>query len=539
MSNQLSKIMALFFAMFCTQVMANSVVSIVASGQTSVSVPQSTLAAIYYTVTNNSSRNLTLNLEPLQGITQSVAGGPMVCGQPIILPPTGSCLLTLIANGNNLPNSPVTGLRLYRNTKASKVYSMPPPGQDIYVTKGTNTPELVVISGEPVTLYQAPNTNPPSTPVTKVLTIQNASPHLIVHTLTVELTFMSQGNPNDVLINASDCNRAEGLLPGQTCVINFTPAMLTPPISAAEKFEVILSANQSSRAQATAHLTLNPPVPITYSSMLYSDNPQIVPFPLSSGNLELTLKNISNDVQTLSFTPPSHWAGVSYIGCTTPVAPNMSCTLTFTSTRANYAGLFSITATSSTDYKSNILVPVAFADADNNLVYSVNTFASTYSAVNTSNIALISPTNVGYQWCPSGMASPCNITTNATSLYNGMSNTLAITSTFSLYPINTYAAGYCTSIPSGTLNLGYYLPSICELGDKFQGAGCNPNTNNIYSNLIQYGFLSNFNGPFWSSTEINAGASWLEFFYVPSIAWQYEYLTNFYSSVVCVTQGNL
>ncbi|CAM2940052.1 protein with a bacterial immunoglobulin-like domain [Legionella steigerwaltii] len=533
MCNQLSKLMVVFLVLFCAEVMAKPVVSIVASGKTSVSVPQNTLAAIYYTVTNNSSRPLTLNLEPLTGITQSVAGAPIVCGQPIVLPPQGSCLLTLVANGNNLPRSPVTGLRLSRKTKASKVYSMPTPGQDIYVIRGSNTPELVVISGDPIILYEVLNT----APVTKVLTIQNASTNLIVNSIAVELTSWSQSNPNDVLIDASNCNRAGGLLPGQTCMINFTPAMLATPIKTTEKFDVIISANGSSKTQTTAHLTLNPPVPITYSSAQYSDNPQIVPFP--SGSLQLTLTNISGEAQTLNFTLPSSWRGVSYTGCSNPLAANSSCILTLSSTQANYASLFTINATSSSGYTSKILVPVAFVDADNNLVYSVN--ASTYSAVNMNHAVLISTSNVGYQWCSTSLTNCNQITTGATNSYNGMVNSSQIIAAFTAQgaALNTYAAGYCATLPNGTLNLNYYLPAICELGDSLQGAGCNPNTDNIYSNLIQYGFLSNFNGPFWSATEITTGAAWLDFFYGPVIGYQYQYVTNFYASVACVTQGHL
>jgi hypothetical protein len=76
------------------------------------------------------------------------------------------------------------------------------------------------------------------------------------------------------------------------------------------------------------------------------------------------------------------------------------------------------------------------------------------------------------------------------------------------------------------------------LGDSDQGAECVASTDNIYTQLVQYGFLSNLNGPFWSSSEINAGAAWLEFFYPPLVAFQYPYVTNIYGSVACVTQGN-
>ncbi len=531
MSKKPSLIIMALLSMFSAQVLGKPLVSIEASGQTRVTVPKNTLAAIYYTITNNSSQPLTLNLEPLQGITQNIAGASIICKQPIQLPPHGSCLLTLVANGNNLPTVPVTGLQLYRKTKEGKVYSKPPKGQEIYAARGSNRYKLIVISGDPLTLFDVPKTIPPKTPITKVLTVQNASTNLIIKSIAVSLASMSEANPAKVIIDASDCMRVNGLFPGQTCAINFTPARLSSPIKMEEKFKVIISANGSSMYQTTAHLTLSPFIPITYDQ-----HPQIVPFPSSSG-LQLTLNNISDESQHLNFTTPEYWRDVSYTGCPDLMLPGSSCTLTFTSKKANNAGIFTIKALSAQgQYKSRINIPIAFADADNNLVYAVS--SSTYYAVNIDKTFTRSPLSMGFQWCPPGIA--CNqITTNATDLYNGMSNSLKIRTAFAGADLNTYAAGYCATIPSGNLNLHYYLPAVCELGNSLQGADCHSNRSNIYNNLIQYGFLSNLNGPLWSSTEINAGAAWLEFYYGPIIAWQYEYLTDFYATVVCVTKGSL
>lgn len=524
MGKQLRKITALFFILFSCQTLAEPVVSIVASGATKVSVPPNSLAAIYYTVTNNTSRSMTFELEPLRGITQSTTGAPYVCKKPIALGPYEHCLLTLIVNGSQLPNWPVTGLRLSRKTNQSKIYSTPPTGQDLYVTQAPDVPSLVVISGDPIRLNGFIDNQ--TTPVTKVLIVQNASTTLTTKNIQVALTSVEGSTPSDVSVDATDCNPAGGVPPGQTCMINFTPATQSGLPSAPEYFDVIISANNNAMYQTTAHLILNPPVPIIYSSTTYNNGPQIIPFPVSSGNLQLTLTNISSETQTLRFTAPQNWSNVSYSGCASPLSPtgpSSSCVLIFTSTRPNYAGIFTIKATSN-NTSVTIPVSIAFADADNNLVYSVN--GSSYNAVQT---------NPGYlQWCPPGN-NPCNqTTTNAVSLYNGLANTTAITTIFGENDPN-YAASYCANLTGGN----YYLPAICELGDSTQSAGCTPNTNNIYSNLVKYGFLANFIGPFWSSTEIQKGAAWLEFYFGPHFSYQYQYVTDFYANVACVVNKSV
>jgi hypothetical protein len=521
MGKKLSKITALFLLIFSVQTLAQPVVSIIASGATRISVAPTSLAAIYYTVTNNTNRNLVLNLEPLQGITQSTTGAPYVCGHPIALGPHGHCLLTLIANGSQLPKHPVTGLRLSRKTNQSKIYSTPPSGQDIYVTQASDIPGLVIVSGDPIRLqgYIANET----TPITKVLTLQNASTTLTTKSIEVALTSVEGSLPSDVTVDATNCNPPEGLLPGQTCLVYFTPATPSGSPNATEFFDVIITADDNAKYQTTARLTLNPPVPITFSSEAFGTGPQIIPFPEGSGSLQLTLTNISSEPQTLQFAAPDRWNKVSITGCSSPLSPagspSSSCVLEFTAAQPNYAGIFTITAISN-ESSLTVPVPMAFADSDNNLVYSVQN--SSYRAVYP---------NPGYlQWCPPG-DNPCNqITTHADDLYNGLSNTNAITTAFGESDPN-YAASLCVNLVSSN----YYLPAICELGDSLQSAGCKPNTDNIYSNLVQYGFLEQFNGPFWSSTEIQAGAAWLEFFYGPFFSYQYQYVSDFYASVACVT----
>ena len=530
MSKKLSKIIVLIFALLSIEVMAQPVVSILAAGATSIAVPPNTLAAIYYNITNNTPQTLTLNYEPLPGITQSTSGD-QVCGQPIVLAPNASCLFTLVANGSNLPSSPVKGLRLYREVRSGKIYSTPPSGQDIYVTSGSSTPELIVVSGDPVVLYQS------SSPVTKVLTIQNASTSLTVSSITVSLN----PYPNPVIIDKTDCN--SGLQPGQTCAINFTPTGTA--LTSAQQFEVIVSANGNSSAQATASLTLNPVVPITYNSHTYGSNPQIVTFGVNNP-LYIRLNNVSGEDQTLSFNPPNYWSQVNISGCTS-ISSNGTCTLILNSSKANYAGLFTINSTSRSGYTTQVLMPVAFQDISNNLVYSVN--PPYYLAIQTTPQnpppQNPPPQYSPNQWCSSSANPNCNLfVTGATDLNNGFVNTSNITSTFTSvnYLLNTYAAGYCSNL--STSGLSYYLPAVCELGNDLQGAGCATGTDNIYNNLIQYGFLTNFIGPFWSSTantdsnniEI-PGSAWLQFLYTSYIGFQYTYFTDFNASFACAAQG--
>lgn len=62
-------------------------------------------ATVQYRVTNQSSRPHTLEMQPIQGITQNVTGSG-ICGNPFVLPGKGSCILSLQIDGSQL-TSPI------------------------------------------------------------------------------------------------------------------------------------------------------------------------------------------------------------------------------------------------------------------------------------------------------------------------------------------------------------------------------------------------------------------------------------------------
>jgi hypothetical protein len=190
------------------------------------------------------------------------------------------------------------------------------------------------------------------------------------------------------------------------------------------------------------------------------------------------------------------------------LAPNGTCTLTFTSTTPYVAqGNISITG-------DNITSPPTIALAftmDGYLVFSVPTAStalvladsdassSTFWSTTFNNIAGITETSI---------APPCNGATD------GACDSAQIEASYGT-PYTNYAAGLCdeiTSDNSGTVAIGtWYLPAICEWGGS--GASCSSGLANIDTNLVQLGFGGlTQNGLYWSSTEHSispTNAAWM------------------------------
>jgi len=211
-----------------------------------------------------------------------------------------------------------------------------------------------------------------------------------------------------------------------------------------------------------------------------------IPVNNGSGTLTITNTGTINTAYNVYATLPPGWTAVTQdaTNCAS-IAPNGgTCTLTFTSTAPYVAqGNISITG-------DNITSPPATALAftvGGYLVFSVDSLASA-SVIDAADLAATPWGTVG-------------ITTGATDLTDGASNTNAIVSTTGVAPS---AAIDCNSSTNGGVTVGtWYLPATCQLGAASQGAVCPTGIANIDSNLFQLGFggLNAMFGFYWSSTE--------------------------------------
>jgi hypothetical protein len=89
---------------------------------TTISVPSNTSATIKYQVTNQSNKPHTLAMIPIQGIAQ-INIGENVCSNPFVLPRKGSfCILSLQANGSQLPQVINDGPVICENGSTNQCY---------------------------------------------------------------------------------------------------------------------------------------------------------------------------------------------------------------------------------------------------------------------------------------------------------------------------------------------------------------------------------------------------------------------------------
>jgi hypothetical protein len=136
------------------------------------------------------------------------------------------------------------------------------------------------------------------------------------------------------------------------------------------------------------------------------------------------------------------------------------------------------------------------------LIWSSNGSGGTSGDVANDNIPGILETSV---------APPCNGNTE------GICNTELIVAFYPIVNLSFYAAGQCKIPIDGYSD--WYLPAICEMGydatASMSGCGTQlaPTLQNMQSNLVDNGAITNLFGIYWSSTEDSSdptGAAWAQ-----------------------------
>jgi predicted RNA-binding protein with TRAM domain len=251
---------------------------------------------------------------------------------------------------------------------------------------------------------------------------------------------------------------------------------------------------------------------VTNSTTVTASSTGTIPVNGSYGSITITNTGTTYTAYNVSAMLPGGWSGVTQDSSNcAALAPNDTCTLTFTSTTPYVAqGNIPI---SGDNIVSAPTVAMAFT-IDGYLVFSVPT-------ASTALVLASSDASSSQAWGPSYVAIAGITETSTSPPCNGATDGACDTAQIVAYygtPLTGYAAGLCdeiTSDNSGTVAMRtWYLPSICELGGAGQGAGCSSGMANIDANLVQLGF-SGLNSPYWSSTEFAATPTlyaWAEYF---------------------------
>jgi len=253
---------------------------------------------------------------------------------------------------------------------------------------------------------------------------------------------------------------------------------------------------------------------VTNSTTLAASSTGTIPVSGASGSITITNTGTTYTAYNVSAILPGGWSGVTQDASNcAALAPNATCTLTFTSTTP-YVAQGNIVITG-----DNIISPPTIALAfslDGYLVWSVPT-------PSTALVLASSDASSSNAWSSADNSIPGINETSTAPPCNGATDGACDTGQIGDYygaPYTNYAAGLCDEITSdntGAVSLGtWYLPAICELSGSGEGAGCSSGLANIDSNLVQLGFggLSNY---YWSSTEYSglpANVAWAQLFAV-------------------------
>jgi hypothetical protein len=432
---------------------------------TTVSVPSNDTTTVQYTITNQSSRIHTLNMQSISGITQ-LTTGLGVCGNPFVLTGKASCTLSLQVNGSQLTSSINDGPIVCEQGSTLQCYR--PAATDIlHITQASAiTDATITVTGSPLTL----TTNGP----TGTLTINNTS--LIVAATNITSDFTGTALVGNVTETGNTC---ASVAPQSSCTLTYTPGST---VVAQTSFPI-----QGSNTNAvTAAIQID--AGITLSGVSPSSG-------AASGGTGVTLTGVGLTGTT----------GVTF-GGTAATGVNVVNSTTVTAVTPAYAiGAVDVVLTTSS----------GSATKTNGYTYVTTTvgqsaYGGTIACLNSGNnlIAATADNSASIQWGGFGT------TTNATSTTDGATNTATIVTVVGTNGGTPYAAQLCSNYEIDSQG-----NTPCESGntcynDWFLPAGNNTTSsgqlNCLYTNRVAIsGFASAF---YWSSTEIDAFSAWFQNF---------------------------
>ena len=448
---------------------------------TEITILKGSTAQVVYTVQNQSLQAKTLFIKPIAGISQST---------PCVLPAKGSCTLTLNIIGSSLSGDVIGGPILCQQGNDLQCYQ---PGSGnalrIHLTEPPPIPQFTITPSASANGVISPAT-PQVVNIGSNLTF-NATPNAGFGVV----QWLLDGN---VVQSGGTSYQLSNIQANHTVQVVFGQAVLSPLTQ-----NLLLSLNSSLPGAPAS----DPPlvgnarvIRIVNTGSLPATNINIAPGTFPSGT------SITADTCTgVTLNPGANCDVTITPGANASLdAGNNACT-TVAST-SPIASPVTVTSDSATSVNVNVLVLGYGCLYQGGLVFSIDDTTPTTGSVAGKIAALAdeqeSPGDFLFQW------STVHNVTGATSITDGLTNTLALTT-----PAGQYPAAQACSNQAGN----WYLPSICELGGRYVGsgsdAGCGTSNPNLYNTLSQAGY-SSFDTVvgYASSTEQNITDAWDQFF---------------------------
>ncbi|MDR3502637.1 MAG: hypothetical protein P4L79_08650 [Legionella sp.] len=445
-------------------------------------------AMAIYEIKNNTP--YTLNSNGLLNLPKGVQQVGGTCSTPSFNLPIGaSCSVNLQINADTLQGN-LKGGPVVCNTLVNPIYcSRPSTGDELNVVRSTNPPPETVISASPTSFAFAEGG------VMQVVAITNKGP-VDAYGIGVK-TFPALG----VVISGSCPSPLSSVAPHNTCQLTFTSGTTLGSTSATIGGTNTNTLNEQITVTNAAATTLS----VAVSSIL----PAVIT--VNGTGVALSIQNTgSTTAYHVVYSLPSSWLGVSTAGSCGDIAPGAinACALTFTATLPNLVNTIGFSA----DNASVVQSPAIAFNYGGGLVFSVSGTSPNALAKAVSTSDLVNT----YVWDPNPDCSSNNCTTILWSSGNpsatdGSGNTIDIINSIgSSNP--DYAAYQCNQLTVGGASIGdWYLPAICELGSPGNEASC-PVVDNIYTNLLAFGFSGISSTAYWSSTEIDLATAWVDDF---------------------------
>lgn len=437
---------------------------------TTLAVASNATALVQYQITNQSNRPHTLIMQTIPGITQ-LTSGLGICGNPFILAPHASCILSLQVNGSQLI-LPINDGPIVADHGSPLQQYRPAIHNILHITQAPPiTTAIITVTGSPLTLTTHGSTG--------TLTVNNTS--LMVPATNVQSDFTATALDGNVAETGNTCAI---LAPQANCTLTYTAG--NTPVSQTD-FPI----EGSNTNRVTAAIQIN--IAITLTSVNASTGS-------ASGGAGVTLTgtgltgatgvtfggnaatsvHVVNSTTVTAVTPP-HAVGNVDVVITTPSG---SSTLT-------HGYTYQPTAIGQSAYGGNI---ACLNGGLNNLIAAITD-------------------NVGHLGSPAGWGGSGTLT-NATSTTDGASNTATIVSVLGNNGGTAYAAALCDNYEIDSQgNTPCESANTCY-NDWFLPAGNNTTLSGqlhcLYTNQVAIG---GFSGDYyWSSTEIDATNAWSQRF---------------------------
>jgi len=176
---------------------------------TAFDLPANETRIVQYLITNQADVNFTLELMPIQGVSQ-VTDGLGICSHPLVLKGKGTCILSLEFNGSKLNGPIIGGPKTCRGGNRLQCYT-PPTANQLRITPSDAIGDaIIIVVDSPLTL----TANGPE----GTLTIRNTSLDVTATNITSDFTGTAlEGNVTET---GSTC---KSLAPLTNCKLSYTP----------------------------------------------------------------------------------------------------------------------------------------------------------------------------------------------------------------------------------------------------------------------------------------------------------------------------